>query len=274
MADPNPTYVLGHSERELERLRAQGRLLEPVTKHFLREAGIVPGMRVLDVGCGTGAVAFLVAGLVGEAGAVIATDKAPAAIASAMEAAEHQGARNVRFLAGDPAEMEFDTPFDAVVGRYVLPYQADPAAMLRRLATHLRRGGVLVFHEPDFSVVRSIPVAPLYERACRWITDTSRLSGQSWSFLDKVQPAFHEAGLPSPILQMHTLVSTGANAREWLMAVGDMVESLLPAIERLRVATADEVDIRTLRDRLWEEVTSEDRVVVGRSEIGIWTRVG
>ena len=274
MADPNPTYVLGHSEQELERLRAQGRLLEPVTKHFMREAGIAPGMRVLDVGCGTGAVAFLAAGLVGDSGTVIATDKVPTAIASATQAAERQGARNVRFLLGDPTEMDFDTPFDAVVGRYVLPYQADPAAMLRQLARHLRKGGVILFHEPDFTVVRSIPVAPLYERACRWIADTSRLSGQSWSFLDKVQPAFHQAGLPSPILRMHTFVSTGANAREWLNAVGDMVESLLPAIERLQVATADEVDIRTLRDRLWEEVTSEDRILVGRSEIGIWTRVG
>lgn len=266
-------YVLGHSDHELGRLRSQGRLLEPVTRRFLQEAGVTDGMRVLDVGSGTGEVAFLVAELVGETGLVIGTDKVPTAVATATRAAQSRGLANVRFREGDPGEMEFDLSFDAVVGRYVLPYQADPAMFLRRLSRHLRKGGLLVFHEPDFTFVRSIPPAPLYERACRWIVDTSRLSGQSWSFLDKVRPAFGQANLPSPTLRMQTLIATEPHAREWLMAVGDMVESLLPAMERLGVASAEEVDLPTLRDRLWEEATADHRLIVGRSEIGIWTGV-
>jgi ubiquinone/menaquinone biosynthesis C-methylase UbiE len=52
------TYVLGHSSREIERLKAQAQLIDPITTRFFREAGIVPGMRVLDVGSGAGDVAF------------------------------------------------------------------------------------------------------------------------------------------------------------------------------------------------------------------------
>ena len=267
-------YILGHSDRELERLRTQAIFLEPVTRRFLQEAGIAEGMRVLDVGSGAGDVAFLAADLVGASGEVVGTDAVSTAVATASSAAEQRGLDNVRFLQGNPAEMRFDGRFDAVVGSYVLPFQSDPSAMLRGLARHVDSGGLLVFHEPDFCCVRSLPPAPLYDRACRWIIDTTRRSGQSWSFLDKIGPAFAAAGLPAPTLRMHTFAATAPHARPWLSAVGDMVESLIPTMEELGVATAAEVDIATLRDRLYDEVSALDCLIVGRSEIGMWTRVG
>src|SRR5262245_46452516 len=48
-------YVFGHSERELEWLATQARVVDPITRWFLREAGLMAGMRVLDVGSGAGA---------------------------------------------------------------------------------------------------------------------------------------------------------------------------------------------------------------------------
>ncbi len=272
--DPsNPPYVLGHAERELARLRHQARLLEPVTRSYLVAAGVGPGMRVLDVGSGTGAVAFLAAEIVGDTGEVIGTDTAPTAIAEATDEARSRGLAQVCFVEGDPAELEFEGRFDAVVGRYVLPFQAQPAVMLRGLARHLRPGGLLAFHEPDFGGVRSLPPVPLYDRACRWIIDTSAASGQSWSFLARVASAFADAQLPAPTVRMQTLVARPSHAEEWLTAVAYMVESLLPAMERHGIATAEEVDLPTLRDRLSEAVTAADGVVVGRSELGIWARV-
>ena len=138
---------------------------------------------------------------------------------------------------------------------------------------YLKQSGLFAFHEPDWSDVRSHPPAPLYNRACRWIVDTTRAGGQSWSFLNKAYSAFSNAGLPAPTLRMSTYVTSAPRSREWLMAVGDMVESLLPNIERFNVATTAEVDLPTLRNRLWTEVLELDSLLVGRSEIGIWTRV-
>ena len=50
--DSDGKYALGHSEEELERLKEQARLIDPITRRFFAEDGIGPGMRVLDVGCG------------------------------------------------------------------------------------------------------------------------------------------------------------------------------------------------------------------------------
>ena len=52
MSKSPQTYIFGHSARELERLRRQARLVEPITRRFLVEAGISTGMRVLDVAAG------------------------------------------------------------------------------------------------------------------------------------------------------------------------------------------------------------------------------
>ncbi len=94
--DSNPQYVLGHSDHELNRLRAQARFLEPVTRQFLREAGVRQGMRVLDVGSGAGEVAFLAAELVDEAGSVVGADK----VAAAAEAATLAARKSSLGLAG------------------------------------------------------------------------------------------------------------------------------------------------------------------------------
>jgi len=69
-AGPAGAYVLGHSDRELDRLSVQARLIDPITRRFFLDAGIVPGMRLLDVGSAVGDGAFLAAELVGARGEV------------------------------------------------------------------------------------------------------------------------------------------------------------------------------------------------------------
>jgi SAM-dependent methyltransferase len=110
-------YVLGHSDVELKRLATQARLIDPITRRFLVSAGIREGMRVLDVGSGAGDVAVLLAGLVGPSGEVLETDPALIAIDAAEERVRSSSLANVTFRHGDPAAMNFDKPFDAVVGR-------------------------------------------------------------------------------------------------------------------------------------------------------------
>src|SRR5438067_5905285 len=147
---PMQGYVLGHSDRELNRLAVQARLVDPITRGFFQAAGIITGMRVLDVGSGAGDVAFLAAELVGETGEVVGVDRSATAVALARQRAGALSLRNVSFREGDPTSMTFEKAFDAVIGRYVLMFQPDPTMMLRGVAAHVRPGGVVVFHEPDW----------------------------------------------------------------------------------------------------------------------------
>src|SRR5947209_17999430 len=95
--DLDPVYVLGRSQRETERLQRQGQLREPFTRRLFETAGLTMGMRVLDVGCGAGDVAFLAAKLVGPAGSVIGGDKNPSILETARRPACAAGLSNVIF---------------------------------------------------------------------------------------------------------------------------------------------------------------------------------
>jgi ubiquinone/menaquinone biosynthesis C-methylase UbiE len=264
-------YVLGHSEAELKRLANQARLIDPITKRFFQSAGISDGMRILDVGSGAGDVAMLVAGLIGPDGAIVGTDLEPAAIDTAQSRVNAAGLGNVVFRQGDPAEMAFDQPFDAVVGRYVLQFMPDPAISLALLARHLRPGGVIVFHELDWSGGRSTPTAPTFDLVCRWIDRTIASSAQS-RLGPQLASLFRKAGLPPATMHLEAAIASGPAARDIVHLVTELVETLLPTMTRLGVALEEEVSFSTLEDRIMAEVGA-DTALIARSEVAAWTRV-
>lgn len=265
-------YVLGHANRELDRLTAQARLIDPITRRFFRDAGIVSGMQVLDVGSGAGDVAFLAAELVGDTGEVVGIDRAPAAVEAARTRATARSLRNVSFRDGDPAEMTFERPFDAVIGRYVLQFQPDPATMLRKLTAHVRSAGLIVFHEIDHGGVGSFPPAPTYDRCCRWVTETLRAHGTETRMGTKLHSTFVAAGLPAPSMRLEALIGGGANGSDCLHLVADLAGSLLPEMERLGIATAADIRLDTLAQRMNDEVIGSSSVIFGHWQIAAWSR--
>ncbi len=158
------SYLLGHDPGELRRLGAQARVIDPITRHFLLSAGLVPGMRVLDVGSGAGDVAFLAADIVGEGGSVTGVDRSADAIATASAAASTRGLSNVSFVLADLAAIPGADRYDAIIGRYVLQWLRDPAGTLRSLAGHLDPDGIVVFHEIDWTGSSSKSTGPTLGR--------------------------------------------------------------------------------------------------------------
>ena len=98
---------------ERRRLDPHGSLLRPHAERLLWDAGIGPGMRVLDVGCGTGEVSVLLADLIGPSGEVVAIDRSVAALAVAERRFGALGLGQIRLVEGEAGSMAFDDPFDA-----------------------------------------------------------------------------------------------------------------------------------------------------------------
>jgi ubiquinone/menaquinone biosynthesis C-methylase UbiE len=135
MSTPRGTYYsLGHSDAELRRLMWQAEVLRPHTERLLRMAKIRPGMRVLDVGCGTGDVAMLAARLVGRSGSVTGIDRSQRPLATAARRCESARLPWVQFHHAALEKFSGHAPFDAVIGRYVVIHQTDPASFLPRAA--------------------------------------------------------------------------------------------------------------------------------------------
>lgn len=266
-------YSLGHSERELGRLSAQARVFEPFTYRMLQQAGVSQGMRVLDVGSGAGDVAFLCASLVGPSGEVIGVDKAPMAVETARDRARSAGLENVIFATGDPAEMAFEEPFDAVAGRLVLMHLPDPVAMLRKLRLLLRSGGIIAFQEFDISGVHSVPPSLIFEQCLHWIAAVFSATGTDSRMGVKLYSAFVKAGIPAPSMSLDAGIWGGEDNPAALM-VTEVIRTLLPALEKFGITTAAQVEIGSLQTRIQQEIVAKGGVAISPLLIGAWSRVG
>jgi SAM-dependent methyltransferase len=264
-------YVLGHAEAELRRLAVQAELVDPITVVFLREGGLATGMRVLDVGCGGGHVSFLAAELVGYRGEVVGVDRAATAVAAATAGAVERALPNVSFRQGDPAEMAFDRPFDALIGRYVLQFQPAPADFLRSVVCQVSPGGPVIFHELDWGGPWSFPASPMHDQVCEWAREAIRLSGAETAMGRKLRGTMVAAGLAEPALHLQAVIGGGSNSALPLEQVALLVGSLMPTIVQLGLATPDEIGLGTLLARMTEETLARDSVIIGRLQVGAST---
>ena len=73
-------------------------------------------------------------------------------------------------------------------------------------------------------------------------------------------------------MSMEAVIGGSLAGREWAHQVAELVATMLPEILARGVASAAEVDIDTLEDRMLREVDAGS-VIVARSEIGAWSRL-
>jgi 2-polyprenyl-3-methyl-5-hydroxy-6-metoxy-1,4-benzoquinol methylase len=265
-------YPLGYSAHESRRLVTQAALLADLTKEALNKAGVGEGMRVLDLGSGPGDVSLLAASLVGTSGSVVGIDRWGPSISTARLRAGAAGLHNVHFIQGELDDFNIDREFDAIIGRFILLYLRDPASLLRRLSRQLRQGGVILFQEVDMSTVSQHPPSPLFAEVYRWIFAAFSAAGAERDMGAKLLPTFLSANLPRPEMIAVTPVQSGPNSAYYEF-LSDMVVSMLPIIERAGIASAAEIDVATLADRLRQDVVDNKRVIFAQRVVSAWTNM-
>src|SRR5215469_2625166 len=269
MSSAETRYQLGSDAAELARLDLQGRLLAPATRTILATAGVRPGMRVLDLGSGAGDVAFAAAGLVGPAGEVIGIDQSRDAVARATARAGQRGLSNVRFVAGDIHDPAPGGPFDSIIGRLVLMYVPDPAAVLRTQASVLRSGGIIAPIEFDLHSARSLPSTPLAGQALSWLGEAFTRAGIDPALGPGLWAVLQAAGLqPSGMIGVQP--HFGPDDPDGAAILAGIVTTVLPLIERLGVTTAAEVGADTLQQRLSDELAASAAVFAHPMLISAW----
>jgi SAM-dependent methyltransferase len=267
-----PEYVLGRSEAESQRLIKQSSFVRTSTERVFRKAGITEAMRVLDLGCGVGDVSFLAAELVGPTGSVVGIDANPGVLAVARQRANESRFNRVKFEEWAIDRFSTTESFDAVVGRFVLMYQADPIATLRHVASLLRTGGLLIVQEPDFGVgIAASPTVALWQQVNEWTRETFRRGGVHHDIGARLYHLFRRAGLPGPALLQHVSVGGGAAMRPFCENSAETVRSLLPSMEQFGIATAEEVQVDTLADRLERETCAAECQLTYVPIVAAWT---
>jgi len=247
------------------------RAFEPYTRSVFLQAGLEPGMRVLDAWSAGGDVAFIAGEIVGPYGEVVGFVQSPEPVAYASRRAAARGLANVRFVQADVAALPFGAEFDAVVGRVVLIYRLDPVSDLKALLRCLKPGGLVVFQETDLLTGKTVPRAPVVEEVRDWMLDAFAHAGIEMEMGHKLYQTFKAAGLGPPRMEIDGFIGGVEDISPALFA--RVVRTLLPQLEAKGLATAEQVQIDTLEDRMRADLAKTGGVMSTPLLIGAWSRL-
>jgi ArsR family transcriptional regulator len=156
---------------------------------------VPPGLRVADVGTGTGILAIELARL---GVAVVAIDNSPRMLASAREKIEREGVAGIELRRAEAHALPFaDGELDAAFAHMVLHYLPAPSEAIREMARVVRPGGAVV-------------VADFERHEHEWMRDEL---GVTWLGFEAAELSawFRAAGLGAPDLEIH---APGARGRD------------------------------------------------------------
>jgi SAM-dependent methyltransferase len=145
---------LGYPAELLDTVPAEALASFAGVGYALDLAGLTPGLRVLDLGSGSGTDAFAAAHLVGPTGQVTGIDMTDAQRAKADRL--RAGAAHLRFVDGRLEDLPFDdASFDVVVSNGVVNLCPDKARVFAEAARVLAPGGRLAV--ADIVAARPLP---------------------------------------------------------------------------------------------------------------------
>jgi SAM-dependent methyltransferase len=273
--EPCASYVLGHSAAELARLERQAGLFDRQTRALLIRAGVRAGQRVLDLGCGVGDVSFAAADLVGPSGQVIGVDRAAGAVATARQRAAARGLAQVSFVESALDALDIP-PVDAVVGRFVLMHQPDPAQTLARAARLLGPGGLVAIMESHLTVLTSAwhswPPSPAYSELLNVMLRMIEAAGGRTDMGLGLRATFLDAGLPDPVLDVQATLS-GADAPWMCRYMADSLRSMQEVAAQLGVESLTAEAIDALERRMLDDVSTPGAVMNGPVVVTAWCAV-
>jgi SAM-dependent methyltransferase len=277
-------YAFGDNERELERMALRTQVFEPGTRDFLTRAGIREGMSVLDIGTGTGDVALLAGAIVGDHGHVTGIDRTPRFLDIARSRAAAEGLRNISFVEADieslaDANLKGNAPpFDAVVGRSVLGYMANPQAVVQGLITWLAPGGVLALREFQWTniMTSSVPSVALQELDSM-LEAMARIPRSELGFDVnigwKLLGLFRALGLAEPQVRLDGVVGGQASWAGWAY-----VEAQILGFQEVTSRAGHSeiflgVDASALAERIKADVLAANGLLRVQEHVEVWARV-
>lgn len=179
------------------KLRLFNSFAEPELRQAIASLGLEPGMRVLDVGCGTGEALGWLTASVGAQGLVVGLDLSTAHVTAARAAASPQTAVLQANLLRPPLAAG---SFDLVWGVNTVNHLRDPLAGVRLLASLLRRGGRIALGQssllPDMYFAWDSRLERLTNEAVRqYYRDRYRVQERDLSGVRAIVGLLRSAGL-------------------------------------------------------------------------------
>ena len=145
MANNSEEYLLGSSEREIERLAYQHEVWFDATNELWKNAEIGLGNSVVDLGCGPGFCTFPLSRLVGSNGHIFAVDSSNKFASILQNGIKVNNANNISFHQNDACNLDLeDNSADVVFSRWLFCFLENPLETLAEVKRVLKPNGKLI----------------------------------------------------------------------------------------------------------------------------------
>lgn len=241
------------------------RTLERNHRHLA--ALLKPGMSVLDVGCGTGAITAGIAKAVGPGGRVVGADRDESLLQLARE--QHRDLENLRFESRDVLALDYEQCFDVVTSARAVQWMTDPAAAIACMKRAARPSGYIVALDYNLDNNSWEPEPPSsFRRFYQAFLDWRKTNGWDNRMADSLPGLFQSAGLLD--IKVHACDEIAARGDPDSFLWAQVIESVGPQIaaagflsepERL----AAERDYRDWAATKLQKQILQMRTVIGRA---------
>lgn len=262
-------YVLGGSEVELARLRAQAAEHEASARWLLDATGIRPGSRVLDVGCGPIGILGLLAERVGPAGQVVGLEREKRFAEIARREVDRLGLANVTIVEADALDSGLEREsFDLVHERLVLVNVPERERLVTEMLALTAPGGTVALEDIDNVSWVCEPLHPSWSVLIDAFHKVFQAGGGDPFVGRRLPRMLRDAGVLDAGARLHCeLPRPGEYRRTHLIALLDSIRAKVVAMNVLGDSDLD-THLEALRNHLADPTT----VVVDKLLVQAWGR--
>lgn len=228
-----------------------------------------PGLSVLDVGCGTGAITAGIARAVGAEGRAVGVDRDERLLELARE--EHRACSNLQFELEDVASLSFRAQFDIVTAARTLQWISEPALAISKMKEATKPGGLLVILDYNHSKNEWSPdPPPAFRHFYRAFLDWRSANGWNNEMGDHLAALLQEAGLLDIKNEMEDeIVERGEPHFEERAAIwSEVIENLEEPISKAGFCTESQLEAARMEYKPWIRTELMRQTLILRAAIG------
>lgn len=215
MAEHVPFHFTGDSVPKTYDEIMVPRIFNPWAQHLIEQAKVQPGDRVLDMACGPGTVARLLAEKVGTEGLVVGVDMSAPMLEVARAKPPISGGAKIEYVESQAAPLNLpealkEIKFDAVTCQQAVQFFPEKAAALKEMKRRVKPGGRVVF-----SIWSSIEDCKLWkifrdELKRHHSEEAAKVMEAPFAFYDRAQieNLLEEAGFEKAVIDYHSMSAT------------------------------------------------------------------
>jgi len=241
MTNPPEHYILATGGKDVKRLRLLHEVYGPGTEALFYRVGLLRGgMRVVEIGCGSGNIACWVAERIAPTGSVVAIDVSPDQVEQARLQAQRRELRNIEFQVADAYAPRLpESSFDLVYCRLVLSHLTRPAAALAAMRSLARPGGLVVCEEIDLGCWLCDPPAEAMTSFFALNAALGERRSENFYLGASLHRLFREAGFARPEVGTNFALALRGEQKRLL---GMTFAQFAPELVQEKLASQEEVD--------------------------------